>query len=114
MSFDSTSRSEDSRDELRSAIQARLELGPEYEPAIVDGFLERVDARIGAHVNQLVEEQERAANRASGHFWVAIGSLIAAVPLSGIASESGIAGLLAVWTMLAIINVAFALGRRRR
>ncbi len=36
---------EDVRKDLRAAVAARQELGPEYEAEIIEGFLERLDAQ---------------------------------------------------------------------
>jgi hypothetical protein len=114
MPADSIGQGEDVRNELQTAFQARRELGPEYEPAIVDGFLERIDARLAARVNELVDERQKSSDNSSGQLAVAIASLIAAVPLSAIASDSGIFALLALWTLIAVLNLAYALGRRHR
>jgi hypothetical protein len=34
------------RDELHAAIEARRELGDDYEPQLVDQFLERIEKRL--------------------------------------------------------------------
>jgi hypothetical protein len=34
------------QDELHAAIEARKELGPDYEPQVVDSFLERIEKRL--------------------------------------------------------------------
>jgi hypothetical protein len=47
------------RDELRSAIEARKELGDEMEPAVIDAFVARIEQRLA---DRRVED-ERALKR---------------------------------------------------
>jgi hypothetical protein len=113
MPADSTGRSNEIKDELRTAIETRRDLGPDYEPAIVDAFLERIDARLEARVDELAAKH-KSSGAGSEQLWLGLGSLIAAIPLSGIASQSGALALVAVWTMIAVINVTFAISRHER
>jgi len=45
------------REDLQAALGARRELGPEYEDAVLDSFLERVDKSIEARVDARVAER---------------------------------------------------------
>jgi hypothetical protein len=100
-----------SRDDVTSMVGARSELGEEMEPAVVDAFLDRVEAAIDA----------RAAERRPAPDWgggsgerlaLAIVSLGTGIPITAIAAESGGAvGIVAAW--LGIAGVNFAYGRRR-
>ena len=36
----------DEREELDAHVSARRELGPEYEPELVDSFLERIEGKL--------------------------------------------------------------------
>jgi hypothetical protein len=99
------------RDDVTSMVGARNELGEEMEPAVVDAFLDRVEAAIDA----------RAAERRPAPDWgggsgerlaLAIVSLGTGIPITAIAAESGGAvGIVAAW--LGIAGVNFAYGRRR-
>lgn len=99
--------------ELNATLQARRELGDEYESALVDSFLEKVDQRIDGAVErrvrrQMAEQQmvvargsrgPKAANDSWGErFGFGIVSMVLAIPLSAIGG--GIAhlpGLLVAW-----------------
>jgi hypothetical protein len=124
--------------ELNATLQARRELGDEYESALVDSFLEKVDQRIDGAVErrvrrQLAEQQmvvargsrgPKAANDSWGErFGFGIVSLVLAIPLSAIGG--GIAhlpGLLVAWAGIVGVNVVQAArsnpglfgGRRRK
>ena len=48
---------ETSRDDLAAAIGARRELGKEYEDAVVDSFVARLDQRIAERVDEQLAER---------------------------------------------------------
>ncbi|MEU0410263.1 hypothetical protein ABZ307_20920 [Streptomyces griseorubiginosus] len=123
--------------ELNATLQARRELGEEYESALVDSFLEKVDQRIDGAVDrrlrrQLAEQQMVTARGARNpkptdsfgeRFGFGIVSLVLAVPLSAIGG--GIAhlpGLLTAWAGIVGVNAFQAAktnpdlfrGRRRK
>src|SRR5690606_33802636 len=50
-------RDADLKKELNATLQARRELGEEYESALVDAFLEKVDQRIDGAVERRVRRQ---------------------------------------------------------
>lgn len=91
------------REELRAALDARRELGSEYEPQIVDAFLERVERRL--------EERTTTspARRASEHHAVTpivLGSLALSIPLLGIAGgTAGLAGVVIVSVAIVLVNL---------
>jgi hypothetical protein len=109
--------------ELDASLQARRELGEEYESALVDSFLEKVDQRIDAAVErrvrrQFAESQMAAArdSRSPGatdsfgeRFGFGIVSLVLAVPLSAIgAGTAQLPGLLVTWVGIVGVNVVQA------
>ncbi|MFD2080355.1 hypothetical protein [Actinopolymorpha cephalotaxi] len=107
------------RDEAEAALHARNELGADFEPAVVDSFVERIDAAIEARVAQEVKRARTsapAARRDDGHaLALAIVSLGVAIPLSAIAANfAGRDGLLLAWIGIIVVNLAFALGQLRR
>ncbi|MEV8228640.1 hypothetical protein AB0P41_21705 [Streptomyces sp. NPDC079167] len=109
------------RRELDATLQARGELGPEYESALIDSFLEKVEQRL-AGTNDLrarrhLAEQQMAAARgaarpatpAVGTFGERFGfgavSLVLAVPLSAIGvANAGIEGLVVAWLGIFGVN----------
>ena len=114
---------------MRATIEARRDLGPEYETALIESFVERLDATIAARVRaemqgvgvypphpgahphpQSPHPQRKGTNSAIP---IALGSMGIAIPLTAIASQSGTAGLLLAWGGIVAINFAHAIGRWR-
>lgn len=48
-----------SPDEIRAAAEVHRELGPDYDKAVVESFLERISAEIDARVEARVAQQRR-------------------------------------------------------
>ncbi|WUD74980.1 hypothetical protein OG937_26430 [Streptomyces sp. NBC_00510] len=117
--------------EFAATIQARKDLGEEYESALIDSFLEKMDRRIDSQVErrvrrELAEHQtafaragRRVGPEARGHgggrFGARYGfgafSLIMAIPLSAIAADKGdLPGLLVAWVGIVAVNAAHSLG----
>ncbi|MEV0640066.1 hypothetical protein AB0I77_35025 [Streptomyces sp. NPDC050619] len=109
--------------ELDATLQARRELGEEYESALVDSFLEKVDQRIDGAVErrlrrQLAEQQMVAARGSRSpkttdsfgeRYGFGIVSLVLAIPLSGIgAGVADLSGLLVTWAGIVGVNVVQA------
>ncbi|MDX3353425.1 hypothetical protein PV703_08850 [Streptomyces sp. ME01-24h] len=116
--------------ELAATLQARKDLGEEYESALIDSFMEKMGQRIDTQVErrvrrELAESQTAFARagrrvgpeaRGPGHrFGARYGfgafSLIMAIPLSAIAAEKAdLSGLLVAWVGIVAVNAAHALG----
>lgn len=109
--------------ELNATLQARRELGDDYESALVDSFMEKVDQRIDGAVErrlrrQLAEQQMVAARGARSpkstdtfgeRFGFGIVSLVLAIPLSAIgAGTAHLPGLLVSWVGIVGVNVVQA------
>ncbi|MCQ9181519.1 hypothetical protein KMT30_21200 [Streptomyces sp. IBSBF 2953] len=118
-------RDTDLKKELDATLQTRRELGEEYESALVDSFLEKVDQRIDTAVErrvrrQLAEQQMVAARGARSpratdswgeRFGFGVVSLILAIPLSAIGGAfAGFSGVLAAW--LGVVGVNFVQAAR--
>lgn len=43
--------------ELSATLQARKDLGPEYESELIDSFIEKVSQRVDTHVEQRVRRE---------------------------------------------------------
>ena len=104
------------RKDLRAAVAARQELGPEYEAEIIDSFLEKLDAR-EAHRRTQDQALELAGLKRRetdpGGLALAIISVVAAIPITAIsAGMIGSFGVVISWAGLVMINVARALSRR--
>ena len=110
--------------ELDATLQARGELGPEYESALIDSFLEKVEQRLDGtldrHVRRHLAEQQMVVARGStppsgagGRFGERFGfgiiSLGLAIPLSAIGvANAGIEGLVVAWLGIVAVNTVHA------
>ncbi|CAL9480925.1 hypothetical protein SUDANB176_03046 [Streptomyces sp. enrichment culture] len=116
-------RDADLKKELSATLQARRELGEEYESALVDSFLEKVDQRIDGAVERRVRRQfaeqqmtvardsraPRATDTWGERFGFGIVSLVLAVPLSAIGGGvAHLPGLLVAWLGIVGVNVVQA------
>ncbi|MCG7523706.1 hypothetical protein MHW47_04495 [Streptomyces sp. OfavH-34-F] len=115
--------------ELKATLQARGELGADYDSALVESFLEKVEQRLDATLDRrvrrhLAEERTAAARggRTPDHpngsfgerFGFGIVSLVLAVPLSAIGvANAGIGGLVVAWLGIVGVNM-FQTGHGRR
>jgi len=106
-------------------LAARQELGPDYEQALIDGFVTRIsqaiDERVEARLAEVQPSQINAqpplksGKRDNSQLILALGSLGLAVPLSGLAAGlEHLPGLIVCWAGIAVVNVAHAVYRRER
>ncbi|MFK4103555.1 hypothetical protein ACI2L1_26435 [Streptomyces sp. NPDC019531] len=113
------SRDPELKKELNATLQARRELGEEYESALVDSFLEKVEQRIDGAVDrrlrrQLAEQQMVTARGVRSptptdsfgeRFGFGIVSLVLAIPLSAIGGGvAELPGLLVAWAGIVGVN----------
>ena len=114
--------------ELSATLQARKDLGEEYESELVDSFMEKMTERVDSHVEQRVRRElaqqqtsfARADRRPIGpprpgprfaRYGFAGFTLIVAIPLSAIsASLAGTSGLFIAWAGIVGVNAAQVLG----
>jgi hypothetical protein len=96
------------KDELRSAIEARKELGDEMEPAVIDAFVTRIEGRLADQADR----DERALQRKREHQKeMVLGSMAVSIPLLAIAAIfTGLAGVIAVCVALAVIAIVSTRG----
>lgn len=113
---------DDLRKDLRAAVAARQELGPEYEAEIIDSFLDKLERRDLERRAGLLPEpvHDRPVRRHPGRetdpggLALAIVSIVAAIPITAIAADMmGKFGVLICWAGLVGINYARAMARRR-
>ncbi|MFD7289910.1 hypothetical protein [Streptomyces sp. NPDC059863] len=115
--------------ELDATLQARNELGADYEPALIESFLEKVEQRMDGmtdrHVRRRLAEQQMVAARGGGQRPVADGSgfgerfgfgvisLVLAIPLTAIAAvNTGFKGLVVCWLGIVAVNAVHAVRGR--
>ncbi|MCX4534673.1 hypothetical protein ACWD4L_21800 [Streptomyces sp. NPDC002596] len=121
-------RDSELKKELNATLHARSELGPEYESALIDSFLEKVEQRLDVTLDRRVrrhlgEQQIKVARGAhtpqpplgdfGERFGFGIVSLVLAIPLSAIGvANAGIEGLVVAWLGIVGVN-AFNAARSR-
>lgn len=113
-----------SRDEIRAAAETHRELGPDYQEAVIESFLDKVGKEIDARVDARLGSGRRdwrpqpAPKQHHGSAMaLAIVSMVLGIPLTAIvlaagSHPAGLAGLLIVWAAIVAINVAFAIRLR--
>ncbi|MFE3599962.1 hypothetical protein [Streptomyces sp. NPDC059142] len=116
--------------DLDATLQARNELGAEYDSALIESFLEKVEQRLDSTVDRRVRRQlaEKQMVVARGNapsspsvegfgerFGFGLVSLILAVPLTAIAVvNAGFKGLVVCWIGIVAVNAVHALHGRPR
>ena len=89
------------RDEARAALEARRELGADYEDDLVERFAERIEARLRTQAPARPPTQGLNHDQKTG---IVIVSIISTIPLVAIASGSGLAAVVAVCVALVLVN----------
>jgi len=108
-------------DEIRAAAETHSELGPDYQSAVIESFLDKVgreiDARVDARLADARFPRARGLARAPRQrspFALAVVSMVLGIPLTAIAvgdgsNPVGLGGLVVIWAAIALINVAYTL-----
>ncbi|ONI73716.1 hypothetical protein BWI15_09810 [Kribbella sp. ALI-6-A] len=107
------------RKDLRAAVAARQDLGAEYEPEIIDGFLDKLDARAAARYGQGPLPEPAAPRPPAGKpdndpggLALAIVSVVAGIPITAIAANmEGTIAVIICWGGLVGVNLARAVAR---
>ncbi|MEO3792358.1 hypothetical protein ABGB14_19270 [Nonomuraea sp. B10E15] len=107
------------REDLQATLDARRDLGPDYEAALVDSFTERLEATIAARVRAELDRHGPPPHKKSAPgatmIPVALGSMGMGIPLTAIGVvNAGLVGLIITWLAIVIINVAAAAAIMRR
>jgi hypothetical protein len=102
------------RKDLEATVEARRELGPEFEPELVASFLDRLEGDLNDRLKMLSESRVSTAQRRDTGLPLAVWSLALGIPISGVAGGTGdLPGLVTAWAGIAIINIAHAWSNRR-
>ena len=103
-----------SADEIRAAAETHRELPPEYQNAVIESFLAKVDREIDARVDARLASHGRmpGLRRPRSAAFFVLTTLVMAIPLSAIATAAGVHpagfwGLLVVWVGVVAINVTY-------
>lgn len=109
-------------DELKAAVSARRDLGPDFEDAIVESFLDKmgqeVDRRVDERLATAAPSMRQVTNDkvADGQrLALAIVSMVmgTGATIAMAESKSPMEMFLIVWLGIVALNAAFTLGRRR-
>lgn len=98
---------------------ARAELGRDYEPALLEGFADRVEAALERRIAEAVRatQLERGlhrVDRSGQQLALAIISLVAAIPISIVLGVNDqLMALLVAWAGIVGVNLAHAWQGRR-
>lgn len=108
-------------EEIEAALEARRELGPAYESALVESFVEKIESAIEARVDERMarsrQHEKNEGQRQQHQLVLGIVSLGTGIPITAIAGGvgDGLPGIIVAWAGIAAVNVAHALqGRSRR
>jgi hypothetical protein len=112
------------RGELEAVLEARRELGPSYDAALVESFAERIEAAVVARTAQEASVRDRdARERASaGPRQLALGivSVVAGIPVTALSlavpenAAVNLGSLVLGWGGIVAVNFAHALQARGR
>jgi hypothetical protein len=108
--------------DLKATLAARRELGEEYDAALAQSFLEKLDREIDARVEAALSVRDAAVSRPrvrrrSGGSGLAIMSIALGIPVSAVVASNlhgvdSLLGVVVAWAAIAAINVVHAIDRR--
>jgi hypothetical protein len=97
------------REDVDSLVEARRELGDEMEPAVIDAFLDRVEAAADRRAAEKKQPKLPYDDGRGERLALSIISLGTGIPITAIAAEQGgIVGMLVVWLGIVGVNVSFS------
>ena len=98
------------REELQAHVAARRELGPEYEPELVESFLERIEGKLDRRSQGKAARRDRPRTTITP---LVLGSLALSIPLISVAgAQAGGFGVAMVCIAVVLVNLFVALTRR--
>jgi len=108
------------RQDLEAVLAVRRELGADYEPALVDSFVEKIETaieqRVDARVAALNRSEQAQRHHHGQQLALGIVSLGTGIPITAVAGAmgDGLPGILVAWAGIAAVNFAYALQGRKR
>jgi hypothetical protein len=103
------------RRDVETALEARRELGPEYERHVIDSFVDRIEQRVDDRLREKRPSREHGPRPIPillplGSMGIGIGVTGAALgPTNG--GAGGIIVAVIAWIAIALVNIAYALRR---
>ena len=103
------------RRDVETALEARRELGPEYERHVIDSFVDRIERRVEERLRDKSPVDRRSRPiplmLPLGSLGIGIGATGAALgPTNG--GAGGIIVAIVAWLAIAIVNLVYAATRR--
>ncbi|HVM57706.1 MAG TPA: hypothetical protein VMT74_09595 [Gaiellaceae bacterium] len=97
------------RRDVEAAVEARRELGPEYEDQIVDALAEKIEKRLD---ERLALQQRPARRHREPDMRVMLGSIALGVPVTAVALSNahgagGVVVAIIAWIAIAVANIAY-------
>jgi len=102
------------RKDVEAALQARHELGPEYEPHIVDSMLDTFEKRLEERLRERRPEVTHRLDLRLPITSIALGIPVTAIALSNAPGVGGIIVAIVAWIAIAIVNIVAALAGAAR
>jgi hypothetical protein len=110
---DSPNVDPETRQELEATLAARSELGPAHDANLIDGFVERLDARLAERRPARPPKALDPTVSVGVRFALTVVSLIAGIPITAIAlTQSGLAALVVAWAGIVLVNLVFSRSAR--
>jgi hypothetical protein len=120
-----------SPDEVRAVAAVHNELGPEYQDAVVESFLEKIDKQVGDRIDAHLATTRREMTRTSDpallerkrvQFRAMVAGTVVGALGSGLAIEwsihypgsSPVKALTVVWEIIALVYIVYGWRLRRR
>lgn len=101
--------------DLEATVAARADLGREYEPALVESFLERIDAQVEKRVQTELKARRRDEKAGGFDKELVYATMGIGIPLTAIAGGiADLPGIIVAWAGIVGVNLAAAWGSRRR
>ena len=99
---------DDIRRDLQASLEARRELGPEYDQHFLDALVEKLTQQ----VQQTQQTQVSTGKHSDNSLALAICSLIFGIPIVAIAGgEANLTGIIVACAMIVGVNLAYNLRR---
>ena len=100
------------RRDVETALEARRELGPDYERQVVDSFVDRIERRVEERLGGRKPAERRPIPilLPLGSLGIGIGATGASLGPTG-GSAGGIVVAIIAWIAIALVNIAYALRR---
>ena len=89
------------RDELRHAVETRRELGPDYEDAVADSFITKVEQRMDARDSGLKRRRDHQKELILGSMGIGVPLLVIGGVFGGIWGIALVCGMLAAIAFVA-------------